>query len=359
MPAPRRTGVNAVTRTLADGSTRTYYYDRRTRAPLGTDREAAIAAALAAEAETERQPEHRPGTFGRLVADYLASSRFSRLAPKTQDLNRFYAGRLSEMFGDLPVRAITRPVVVRLRETHSSRPWYATHLLATLRLLLQSAVDAGMLEVNPAMRPGGVKPQARHTIWSVDETRALINGLRGQLRVAAALMLYTAQRPSDVLAMTRASLRTQGGKTWVLVRQAKTGELIAVPAHTDLVAVLEAEPARSTLLVPAPRGGLWSYRNFSRSWDREIRKLGMPEGKQRRDMRRTAMVRMAEAGASIPQIAAVSGHTIEQTARIIDTYVPRRSEVAAAGIEAWERAPTRENVIVSLPTPAARRRKQP
>ncbi|WP_146101890.1 hypothetical protein [Rhodopila globiformis] len=46
---------------------------------------------------------------------------------------------------------------------------------------------------------------------------------------------------------------------------------------------------------------------------------------------------MAEAGATDAQIAAVSGHTIEQTRRILDTYIPRRGEVAAGAIAAWER----------------------
>ena len=34
---------------------------------------------------------------------------------------------------------------------------------------------------------------------------------------------------------------------------------------------------------------------------------------QARDLRRTAMLRMAEAGATVPQIASVSGHSIEAT----------------------------------------------
>ena len=44
---------------------------------------------------------------------------------------------------------------------------------------------------------------------------------------------------------------------------------------------------------------------------------------QARDLRRTAMLRMAEAGATVPQIASVSGHSIEATQRILETYLPR------------------------------------
>jgi integrase len=43
---------------------------------------------------------------------------------------------------------------------------------------------------------------------------------------------------------------------------------------------------------------------------------------QARDLRRTVMLRMAEAGATTPQIASVSGHSIEATQRILETYLP-------------------------------------
>jgi hypothetical protein len=58
------------------------------------------------------------------------------------------------------------------------------------------------------------------------------------------------------------------------------------------------------------------------------------------------MVRMAEAGATAAQIAAVSGHTIDQTSRILDTYIPRRGEVGAGAIEAW--AGRVRNVVVPI-----------
>lgn len=63
-------------------------------------------------------------------------------------------------------------------------------------------------------------------------------------------------------------------------------------------------------------------------------------GLQRRDLRRTGIVRVAEAGCPTPSIAAVSGHSIDYCQRIIDTYLPRRTEVALKGIEIWEKGGT-------------------
>ena len=51
-----------------------------------------------------------------------------------------------------------------------------------------------------------------------------------------------------------------------------------------------------------------------------------------RDLRRTAMVRMAKAGATVPQIASVSGHSIEATQRILETYLPRNRDLGEIAI---------------------------
>jgi hypothetical protein len=69
---------------------------------------------------------------------------------------------------------------------------------------------------------------------------------------------------------------------------------------------------------------------------------------QARDLRRTACVRMAEAGATEKQIAAVTGHSIEETRRILETYIPTTLEMAQAAsakLEAHERASARRDML--------------
>jgi integrase len=339
MAPPLRTGLNTVTRKQRDGAVVRHYYDRATKRYLGTDRDKAIAAVTGGY-----EGRARAGTFAALCASYLSSTDFRALTPKAQKLNRLYIDRLRDLFGSLPATAITRPVVARLRETEAERAWYCYHLLAKLRLVLQHGVDTGTLKVNPASRPGGVNPPARHAVWSREQTDALLEAATGDLKLAAALLLYTAQRPGDVIAMTWSQVSERGGRVWLTLRQSKTNELVDVPAHRDLAALLHETRRRSILLVPSPKGLPWQYRNFSRAWDTVCEKARI-EGVQRRDLRRTAMVRMAEAGATTAQIAAVSGHTIDQTSRILDTYIPRRGEVAAAAIDAWERGQVRGVVV--------------
>lgn len=62
-------------------------------------------------------------------------------------------------------------------------------------------------------------------------------------------------------------------------------------------------------------------RLFALGWSKEqVRTELAGEHRQRRDLRRTGIVRLAEAGATTPQIAALSGHSIDYCQRIIDTY---------------------------------------
>ena len=51
------------------------------------------------------------------------------------------------------------------------------------------------------------------------------------------------------------------------------------------------------------------------------------------DLRRTAVVWLAGEGTPEAQIAAVTGHQIESTRRILETYLPRTGPMASAAIE--------------------------
>lgn len=192
------------------------------------------------------------------------------------------------------------------------------------------------------------------------------------------LLLYIVQRSADMPAMTLGQVSERGGRPWIGLRQRKTAALVDMLVHARLEPHLRERMARrvvrvvngaetvSTLLVPSPRGLGWAYRNFARAWDGQQRRASLRlarellagglskvhvrdelalRHRQRRDTRRTGIVRLAEAGATTPQIAALSGHAIDHCQRIIDTYLPRRSEVALGGIEAWERQGDQARVV--------------
>ena len=282
------------------------------------------------------------------------------------------------IWDDVPLLGITRRAVAKLHAAYEDRPWRGNAILRTLRLVMnfgRHSLELPDLANNPAERHAHYDTPARGRVWSqreIDEFMATAAGDAAGRRVllALALLLYSIQRPADVLSMTRPQIATRDGRAWIALRQEKTGALMDVPCHQRLAAVLREAPPGEMLLLPSPRGRPWTYRNFARAWDRirrrtnwrlaraALRAARLPsrfqararaEGKarvralllhdlQRRDLRRTGVVQMARAGATTSQIAALGGWSIDYTQRIIDTYLPRHAEVALAGVEAWERS---------------------
>lgn len=374
-------------KTRADGSIIEYFYDRQTRKFLGHNREAALASLE--NLSPLQAAGLNPGTIGALIIDYLESEAYRSLSPRTRNLYRNYLDKMREDWGLHPAGAITRQDVLAIRERLSATPRKADQVLSLLQMLLGRAKDAGIIDANVAERFKRQHTTKRSEIWSYEMEDAFLERARPSLQLAYLLLLYTVQRPGDVLTMDDSRISIRSGRMFIALRQEKTGALIDVPVHARLephikkrLEDIEAErssenviavrigPATQKLLVPSPTGKVWAPRNFARAWDAVMKRLAYAYARQllkggatrdqvkdelaanhrqRRDLRRTGIVRLAEAGATTPQIAAISGHAIDYCQRIIDTYLPRRTEVAVAGMEVWERHQMREtSKIVSI-----------
>ena len=367
MARPKQHGISKVVRRRADGSiSHADFYHRSTGAALGRDEAEAVkkAAELDAEVKVELADQ---SVFEGLVASYYKSSGFARLAPTSKALNRLYISKLERRLGGMPIRGFDRVAVIALREALEGElaeaakpspgqkkpylkrgeegpmtPTIAKNLVNKLCLLLSHAVDLGIIPANPALRANaqfGVK--SRDVVWAEQETARFREHSSGSVRLACEIMLYTAQRLDDVRKLKWERFEERNGRFWFRVRQGKTGVLVDVPAHRELGRELAAVPVerRHGFLVKSPTGLQWQFRNLARAWDTVMAEAGLAgRGLQRRDLRRTAMVRLAEKGATDIQIASVSGHSIEETRKILDTYIPRRGGTALAAIEAWERA---------------------
>jgi integrase len=250
--------------------------------------------------------------------------------------------------------------IQNIKDVWQDQPAKANATLAVLSILFKFGMARGLCLSNPPANPGRLPPPKRTEVWSTEEEERVVAAFRPWLKLAFYLLLYTLQRPSDVLEMRRDRVTERDGRMFIGVKQAKTDALIDVPVHRNLASLLRArldEDFGGPLLVPSPTGKPWSRRNFSRAWDHDLeiandslRETLLEQGygpdaveteiearhRQRRDLRRTGIVRLAEAGATTPQIAAISGHAIDYCQRIIDTYLPRRTEIAVGGIETWE-----------------------
>lgn len=305
-----------------------YYWQRRghklTRLPDDPVDRFALVAKLNGAADTGRTVEADRGSIRWVIDQYRASDAFKSLAHGTLKYYVRYLREIEALGPDLPFGVFTRAGVIDFVETYP-KPHQRRQCAAVLKNLFNTARYYGIVDRSEAdgLRLKGSPPRDR--LWSADEIGAwMIAAGAGHMLTAFMLLRYTAQRPSDVLAMTRAHYN---GDT-ILVRQKKTDKLLAVPCHPDLKAHLDSQP--KTMMLVFYKGQRVKYGRFNHRF-RIISQVAGSDA-QARDLRRTAMVNMALAGATVPQISSVSGHSIEETQRIIDTYIPKNVALAREAI---------------------------
>ncbi len=168
-------------------------------------------------------------------------------------------------------------------------------------------------------------------MWTHEQERRFLEACdrmgRPSVRLAYLLAVWTAQRVGDVLRMMWSDYDGE-----VLhVRQGKTGTYLQIPVAAPLREVLERASRRCPVIVADERGRPWHADHFRHTVRRIMRKAGV-EGVRFSDLRRTAVVRLAEAGCTVPEVASISGHRIDYCQRIIDTYLPRTRRLAEAAV---------------------------
>ena len=280
------------------------------------------------------------GSVGWLISEYRLTDEFQSLAAETARNYQRWLKRYEDLWRHLPIKSITRRVVLETLKKANGGPSTKKHAAAVLANLFELARYYGLVETNPAHRLRLKSTRKRTEVWTESDAEAFLDACMDEIegdgaRLAFTLLLYTAQRPGDILLKGK-----QPGMGWhqyngdtLKLRQQKTGKLIEVPCHSMLRAALDAAKAstQSTLIVTKRNGRPLTYQNFQTISKRIKRKLGL-EHLQTRDLRRTAVVRMAEAGATIPEISAVTGHSVERTHAILEHYLPRNVAMARAGI---------------------------
>jgi site-specific recombinase XerD len=287
------------------------------------------------------EPTIEPGTLPWLIELYRATELYTELASKTQRSYEQGIGLLTSWSKERRHPPINGLQTRHVRELLSTieRPAMRHLAYRTLRLLLSFAVAEGHIERNPArgLRIKGASP--REIYWTINQLAALhrtaLANERPSLALAAHLALNLGQREGDVLRLAWSQYESG---TFTL-RQHKTRRLISIPATAELCLVLAGAPRASpTIVISETTAQPYKEDHFRHEFARIRELAGLPTSLRFMDLRRTAVVRLAEAGCSIPEIAAVTGHTIDRTARILEAYLPRTAPMARAAVSRLDQA---------------------
>jgi integrase len=321
---------------LATGETRVYFYawrgGPRIQAAPGTPEfislyHQAYASLL----------KPKPGTLMTLIAEFKASAEFRRLSPSSVRSYLSYIKLIEDEFGDLPLAALAdrriRGEFKGWRDRFANTPRKADYAWSTLSRLLSFSKDRGLIASNPC-EGGGRLYSADRTdkVWRDEDVAAFLANAAPELALAMMLALWTGQRHGDLLRLPWSAY----DGSHIRLRQSKTGRRVALPAGEPLRILLDRTVRRSPLILATTRGKPWTSDGFRTSWSKACAKAGIT-GLTFHDLRGSAVVRLALADATVPQIATFTGHSLRDVEAILDAHYLGRdvklAEIAVMKLE--------------------------
>jgi integrase len=172
---------------------------------------------------------------------------------------------------------------------------------------MQHAVALGLRADDPTreVKPMRIKSDGHHS-WDDREIHRFEahHAIGSRARLAFALLLYTGQRRGDVCRMGRQHVRDGG---ILHVRQEKTGVELDIPIHPALAEIIGASPTGNLTFVTTRTGAAFSSNSFGEMFRTACVAASLPHCSAH-GLRKAAARRLAEAGATAHEIAAITGH---------------------------------------------------
>lgn len=265
-----------------------------------------------------------PRSMDALIVAYYASAEFKGLQSSTARVYRNIIERFREKYGDKDAAGLTARKVRELVMEKATTPDAANHLLSMISALMELAIAQGWRDDNPAF---GIK-RLKHrgtgfATWAEADIAVYRNyyPLGTRERLVLELALGTAQRRGD---LARLGWRHVASGDHDQAEQDRGGSH-TVPIVQELHAALDLCPRdRLTFIAQADSRALSADHLGSKFRD-------LPEKLSLHGLRKAAARRLADAGCTAHEIAAVTGHkTLSEVARY--TREAEKTRLAASGM---------------------------
>jgi integrase len=266
------------------------------------------------------------------------------MKPRTR---RVYRNRVEQLcdqkdangnaYGDKSAATLQREHVTKMMAALAGKPESANLLRKVLRAMMQHAVDAGIRVDDPTRDVKAIKSKGSgaHS-WSETEIAQFEthHPIGTRPRLAMALLLYTGQRRGDVVGMGCQHVGRHVGedgiaRDMISVRQEKTGAALDIPLHSDLAAIIAATQSEHLTYLTTQFGKPFTSAGFG-NWFREQCDAAGLSHCSAHGLRKAAARRLAEAGCSAHEIAAITGHaSLREIVRYTKAADQKRLAVSA------------------------------
>jgi len=368
-------GVFPTYKKLKDGTRKTYWYHRETGKRLrGEPGSPEFISDFANAEQSVRDRLAHGGTFNGLIREYTLSKEFDEnLSPSTKTEYRRMLTKAEVEFGDMQISALEDWRVRkdflewrdRVAETSGLRE--ADYRLSAISAMITWAIKKHRLPTNHLRGFERLYQSDRSDIiWLPDHIEAFMKVAPAELQRALVLALHTGQREGDLLKLPWLAYN---GRT-ISLRQGKSrrgkkkrGRKIVIPCSNDLRRMLDGTVSISPFILTTKTGRRFSKRHFSKEWNRAMVKAGLesvafpdmdePVKLHFHDLRGTTVTMLAEAGCTLPEIVAITGHSLRRAQDILEKYLARTNKLGESAIKKLENALKTK----SANRPANRRRK--
>jgi integrase len=218
----------------------------------------------------------------------------------------------------------------------------ADYAWTVLARILSVALKRGKIDVNPCAAGERLYQSARvDKVWTFDDEEAFLRSAPAHLHLPLLLALWTGQRQGDLLRLPWSAydgsvIRLRPHKT--ISRKRPRGKAITVPVGAPLKAALDEarKVKKSPVILLTTDGTPWTEAGFRASFNKARDAAGIV-GVTFNDLRGTAVTRLALNGATEPEIATITGHSLKDVCAILDAhYLNRDPELAWNAIRKLE-----------------------
>lgn len=313
----RLMGVHKVNRKLASGAAVTYYYAWRGGPRILAEPNTDAFVIEFAKLTRTRPASAGKDTVGALVKTYVASEAYKGRKDSTRKGYDWAIDRIEAEYLDMPLSIVNskgfRKDVLKWRdENFAETPRAADLIVAVFGMILAFGVDREDLDRNPLERVSKLADSSRREIiWSDDQIAKFKAAAPARMVLAMELARWTGQRQGDLLRLTW----TAYDGTHIALKQGKTGATVKVKIAAELKKLLDAQKRTAVTIITNRKGRPFST-GFGSSWGKAMRAAKVT-GVTFHDLRGTFITLAHRNGASIKEIAEVSGHTEKDAERII------------------------------------------
>ena len=277
-----------------------------------------------------RPREPKAGTLAALAAEFFNSTEFANLKSSSQATYRLTLSPILERDGHRLVRDMPPDKARKIiQEIGAKRPAMANLTRAVLRRMFSFAVTIGQRRDNPFNAVPKYRIGTHHT-WTDEQLGAYEKRwpLGTRQRLVFDVLLYSAQRVGDVVRMQRSDIRNGV----ITVVQQKTDAEVFVPLHPALARSIKAGPSKGVYLIGDKNGRPITRRTLSVLISVAAKAAGLPAECVAHGLRKAALRRLAEHGATSKEMQAISGHkTLAEIERYTQRADQRRLAQAAIG----------------------------